>query len=252
VAGDPRKRQKKQERRAAKRKTKHHDLARTKSAGLPERMAAATRFPVLFSWASDGLWTEGMGSVGLSRKLPSGLVAVGTFLVDRYCLGVKDAMAAVLPAPIYESKVIRGLPGGAKPMAPATVRRLVEQAVAYAASLGFHPHPDFHKARIIFGDIDPAQAEEEFAFGKDGKPLFIAGPYDTPERCRQVMRTLERAVGPDGYHFTIPFGASSEGLLEESIEGESIEGKVIRVIPPDEEETPTNLSEIGVGEEEYS
>src|SRR5216683_2416038 len=92
---DPRKRQKKQERRAAKRKAKHHELVRHKHAGLPERLTAAIRYPVLHSCATMDLWDQGLGWVCLSRALPSGQVGFAVFLVDRYCLGVKNAMADV-------------------------------------------------------------------------------------------------------------------------------------------------------------
>jgi hypothetical protein len=45
---------------------------------------------------------------------------------------------------------------------------------------------------------------EELEFGKDGKPLFIAGPHDGQARCRQILATLARSCGPDGSHFFMP------------------------------------------------
>ena len=209
---DPRKRQKKQERRAAKRKAKHHQLARTKQTGVAERLTAAARYPVLDSCATTDLWTQGLGWVCLSRQLPSGHVAFAVFLVDRYCLGVKDALADVVGRFEYDSQVVRKMRSHftAKDLSPADVRKLVEEAVAYARELGLHPHPDYQKARHIFGDIDAGQSTEQIEFGKDGKPFFVAGPHDTPERCRQILRTLEQTCGPDGFHYLIPFPEAGE------------------------------------------
>lgn len=206
MAVNPRKRQKKQEHRAAKRKLKHQQLAREKSVGLSGRMTAAARYPVLDSWVSEDLWAEGLGWVTLSRRLPNGSIALAVFLIDRYCLGVKDVMAEILGPSEYAANmqrmrgrfIIKNLP-------PETVRKFVEGAVAYAASHGIRPHADYHKAKLIFGDLDPAASTEDLEFGKGGKPFFVAGPYDDMVRCDRILKTLEASCGPDGYHYAIPF-----------------------------------------------
>jgi hypothetical protein len=201
---DPRKRQKKLERRAAKRKSKHHVLVKEKNAGLPQRMADAASYPIVDCGVSDSLWDMGMGSVWLSRQLPNGSIAVAIFLLDRYCLGVKNALADITGRFTYESKYMNDLRGRGRKMAPEAARKLVESAVEYARRLGFAPHADYHKARPIFGDIDASTCTEEFEFGKDGKPFFIAGPHDSPQRCREIMNTLRMSCGPGGSHFLIP------------------------------------------------
>src|SRR4029077_20110405 len=100
-----------------------------------------------------------------------------------------------------------GRPGGGMvKMEPACARKLVEGAVAYAHELGFAPHPDYQTAKVIFGDIDSSQCEEEFEYGKDGKPFFFAGPNDSPARCRQILDTLARTRGQGNFHFTMPVG----------------------------------------------
>ncbi len=104
MSADPRKRQKKLQRLKAKRQEKKHHHAREQSAGLAERLAAAARYPVLNAWVAEDLWTTGMGQATLSRALPDGSVAFAVFLVDRYCLGVKDAFGSILSRAEYESR----------------------------------------------------------------------------------------------------------------------------------------------------
>ena len=222
---DPRKRQKKQERRAAKRKEKKHDLVRQQSAGLPERLAAAARYPVLHCSIGDRLADQGMGSVLLSRELPGGQVAVAVFLVDRYCLGVKDTHMEILGRSSYESKYVRKM-GSEMPshdVPPAEAFKLLTEAVAYARSLGLPPHPDYAKARLLFGDVNPADSSAEFEFGKDGKPFFIAGPHDTPERCRRILATLTNSCGPGGFHYLLPMGGPGLGDLDEDEDDEFLD-----------------------------
>jgi len=37
--------------------------------------------------------------------------------------------------------------------------------------------------------------------GDDGKPFYIAGPYD---HARAIVDKLIRRLGPDGFHYIIP------------------------------------------------
>jgi hypothetical protein len=212
MATDPRKRQKKLERRNAKRREKQHSLVRQQHAGMGGQLAAATKYPVLHSWVTEDFWTEGMGWALLSRELPDGSIAVGVFLVDRYCLGVKDALPNVVGRYTYDMDFVRKIRQQftTREVSPATVRKLVEAAVAYAADLGLPPHPDYHKAKMIFGTIDPRESTEEFEFGENGKPHFVAGPTDTPQRCRQIIAILTHSCGPGGFNYTIPMAASDE------------------------------------------
>jgi hypothetical protein len=214
MSKDPRKRQKQLEKRAAKRKSKQHALVREKSAGLPERMTEASRYPILDCFVTDDVWDQGIGWVGLSRQLPNGSIAFALFLVDRYCLGVKNAMAAITSRFDYDERVVHKLQRqfSSKPMSPAAARKFVEQSVEYARSWGLAPHSDYHRAKLIFGSIDAAESSEQFEFGKDGKPLFIAGPHDNEPRCRQVLRTLAEHGGPDDFHFLMPAGNISRVL----------------------------------------
>jgi hypothetical protein len=218
---DPRKRQKKLERRAAKRQEKKHHLVRAQAAGLGGRLAAAAKAPVLHCWVAENLWSQGLGPVHLSRALPNGFVAVAVFLVDRYCLGVKNAIADIVSRSTYEAQFVRKTLSqfSLREISPATARKFVETAVDYARDLGFAPHTDYHKAKLLFGDIDASQATEALEFGKDGKPFFFAGPHDTPQRCRQIINTLTRKLGPNGFHFVIP-ARGDELILPGAVQNE--------------------------------
>ena len=211
---DPRKRQKKLENRAAKRKSKQHQLAKEKHAGLPERLAGAAKYPILHSWATTDLWDEGLGWVCLSRELPNGRVAFAVFLVDRYCLGVKNVMYDVAPRSAYDSQIARKMQSQfrSKDLAPGALRKLVEDAVEYARGLGLHPHPDYQRGKLIFGAIEATERPEGIEFGKDGKPFFVGGPNDTLERSQLIVRTLERSCGPGGYEYLIPLVDPNEVL----------------------------------------
>ena len=60
-----------------------------------------------------------------------------------------------------------------------------------------HPDPDFNRARDHLG---PWSGPTAITFGCNGKPTYISGPHDNPDH---VLRTLRRAVGRDGFNYTV-------------------------------------------------
>src|SRR4051812_22572422 len=102
MAKNPKRRQQKLERRAAKRKEKKKVVVRQQSAGLAERLMAAQSGPILHCWLTDEIWSEGIGWALLSRSLPNGMVAVAVFLIDIYCLGVKNVIVDVVHRVTYD------------------------------------------------------------------------------------------------------------------------------------------------------
>jgi hypothetical protein len=122
-------------------------------------------------------------------------VSVCGYLVDTYCLGVKDALG---PREMGRGGLRRFIDRffdafyGEPLSVPADLaRHLVWGAVAYAGDLGFSPHPDFTPAAGHLGALD---GPSEIRFGRNGKPFFMQGPFDDPGR---VLRTLRARVGDD-------------------------------------------------------
>jgi len=204
MAANQKKRQKKLERRAAKRKDRRRELIRQKNRGLGELLSMASGAPVLHSRIADMVRDEGLGYALLSRLLPNNRVAAVLFLVDIRCLGVKACFGRLMVRAEYDA-FCRELDGKFEMTdhTPADVRKLVEGAVEYARNLSLEPHPDYHRVKSIFGDIDARESQLEFEFGSEGKPWFINGPYASPARCRQILSILEHRCGPGGYHYII-------------------------------------------------
>lgn len=225
MALDARKRQKKAERRAAKQKDKQRALKRRAEASIARTHAAIGSAPLLRCFMTKDEGAQGMPQVLVSRLLPDGTVACAVFLLDLFCLGVKDAFLRVIGRSEFEDELVDGFESrfGVIKLEAACARKLVEGAVEYARSLGLEPHSDYGKAKAIFGDVDPAACTREFQYGKDGKPYFISGPHDTPARCDRILRALTQHCGPDGFHTLLvadedrllPFDDSSEDSDDE-------------------------------------
>lgn len=206
------KRQKRLAKQKAKRTQKKQALTRVKSMGLAERFGRFEHAPVLTCLITEAIDDSGLGNLFISRRAASGEVAVAYFLIDRYCLGVKDAFGKI-PAPGEYGEMLESFRAqDVRSIDAPSAKRLIEDSVAYASSFGISPYSDFRRVFPIFNGIDSAQAKETFEMGQDGKPYYIAGPYDSDEKSKQILAKLDAHFGTDGYHFTMP---ASEGLLEE-------------------------------------
>ena len=93
-------------------------------------------------WLRD-LFGQGIGWVIIARfKAKGQRVQVGVFLVDVFCLGAKLAVYEDCDLEDYRRR-IRNHYQSNFPMVsvePCCARKLVEQAVQYAQSLGLAPH----------------------------------------------------------------------------------------------------------------
>ncbi len=121
------------------------------------------------------------------------------YLVDTWCLGLKDAAGP-------RSMDRRRLGGFIQQIfsawdepavqAPLELgRQLVYGAIGYARKLGFEPHADYGRAA---GYLEAWDGECELTFGRDGKPTYISGPDDDGER---IIRKLRRGLGDGNYDF---------------------------------------------------
>ena len=188
------------------------------SGGRFARMGCTRReietSPVYGSWVGNTVFSQGIGHVLVARKLPDGAIAAGFFLVDPYCLGIKNAFLTVQSTIEFDETLnTQFLADDLQPVVPAYARKLIDDAVAYARNLGFEPHRDFRDASVVLGDIDPTECKEEFTFGHEGKPLYISGPHDSEARSRRIVAQLMARCGPDGAHYMIGMGDPGEMAL---------------------------------------
>lgn len=174
--------------------------AKKKVEALPQGVGAnvrrAAEYPIARCLVPAGLFEMGVGHVILARSLPSGRLGCGFFLVDPFCLGVKDAFFAELGRDELQSRIEAQAEFQTFVEAdPAWARKLIRDAVAYATDLGLPAAKDYRVVEMIFGDVDAGACTETFTFGRDGKPFYVTGPLDTPARIRTVCRTLQDRLG---------------------------------------------------------
>lgn len=207
--------QKKLAKKRAKDKQKQRALAQRRQAmtSLSGQMQWASTFPIHRCYISDGIFGEsGMGVIFLTRALSDGRIAMMFLLIDMHCLGVKDAGGQITTPAGFDRMFERSQAASRfSPADPSRARKLTEQAIAYAQSIGFPPHADYRKVAPLWGDIDAAACTEEFTFGLAGKPNYVAGPNDDAARQHLIVHRLRETVGEGNFNFTVGGSADETG-----------------------------------------
>jgi hypothetical protein len=194
----------KRARKAQRRKQVVAQKRRTEivEASLPARVLRAAQAPIQRCLLTGDLFEIGMGTLILARGVTSHHLAVGSFLLDAFCLGVKDVIFESVESEFFEFYVeATGMESPLVSVDPDYARKLLRDLAAWSQSIGFPPHRDFAAVERIFGDVSADESEADFPFGSDGKPLYIPGPFDSPSLIRRRIEQLQKHLGDGGFEF---------------------------------------------------
>ena len=191
----------KRQQKLLKKKQRTNQLAKLRNSRLNTSnrqiiLAAAERAPWIGCYLGGD---SGMRTVFAIRQTRNGVVA-SVFLVDLYCLGVKDAFFIK----DFDMESFRGRYAEAEmtTVSPEYALKLILDATAYARNIGFEPSSETGLCKLIFGNVDPKNCTEEFVFGRNGKPTYTNGPNDSPEKQRSILDTLQK-LGHGNYEFIL-------------------------------------------------
>lgn len=191
----------KRKQKLLKKKQRTNDLNKQRNVRLnPSNrqviLSAALRAPWIGCYVGGG---AGMQTVYAIRQTRSGSVA-SVFLVDTYCLGIKDAF--FIKNFDMEGFRNRTAQMESKSVSPEYALKFIQDAIAFAKNIGFDPSSQTGLCKMIFGNVDPTTCSEEFVFGLNGKPTYMSGPYDSPDKQQSILETLGK-LGTDGYSFAL-------------------------------------------------
>lgn len=141
---------------------------------------------------------SGVGIVVVTRKKSHDQYLICSYLIDYWCLGVKDAITATTFKSYQDyqnfvSKTFSTFYHNYEKISIDQAREIVWGAVEYAKTLGFQPHRDFAKTISHLGVLE---GKSSLKFGKEGKPFYVAGPYDNRKK---IINTLIETVGEGNF-----------------------------------------------------
>ena len=205
---DPRKHQKaimkkRSKQKAALQRQSHRQAFTSFSPQAIIRRARA--FPLFECWISANWQQDDMGLVEilLARQQPDGDICFGVYLVDKYCLGLKNTFAnAGFSRTRYQNEVRSTIFHENVPVAcPVELaHQMIYASIEYAAQFGFQPEQDFALSQYMLAPRGELEEPYQLTFGKNGKPFFVAGPHDNAAR---ILKQLEKTAGPGNYDYLV-------------------------------------------------
>jgi hypothetical protein len=192
---------------------------------------------------------SGMKQIVVARQKKNGHLIVGMYLIDYYCLGLKDTMfdefddLEDLEDRIFSNAKNEGL--HYTEIDANYAFNFIYGAIEFAEDLGLDPHKDFKITEYILDDVDDIDYID-LEFGKNGKACFIPGPSDN---ISIIMAKLDRHVGKGNYDFSL-FQSKFYDDDDEEYE-EDIEDKIFEI--QDEDLTQEEFEErLEAQKEEYT
>jgi hypothetical protein len=171
-------------------------------ASLPARVLRAAHEPVQHCFLTEEIFEIGIGTLILARGATPHRLVLSSFLIDVFCLGIKDVMFQSVDSEFFER--YRDAMDAGSPMVavdPGYARKLLRDLAAWSQTIGFAPHREFAAVERIFGDVNASEAA--FQFGRDGKPFYIPGPNDTAALIRRRIAQLQKCLGNEGFGFEV-------------------------------------------------
>ena len=173
-----------------------------------KKLRQARRFPIHECLINPSWREQGLATILVSRRQLDEHLAFGVFLVDIFCLGLKNTFANV---DFSESRYVREVVGrvyeqqASEPCDSELAHQIIYGAIAYARQFGFKPNKDFRLSQHLL-DAPESIGPSDIEFGKDGKPLFISGPDDNVQK---ILHQLQATAGEGQYDYLCPVGPAN-------------------------------------------
>ena len=211
--GQQRKRKKALQKRANRKQTSKQMQAKGPVSVL-QHVRRARSYPIEGCWIMPGWEEGGMAVIVVARRQTNGNIVYGNYLMDYYCLGLKNTFFnADIPAGQFRREILPEVMQGNEPqeISPALAHEIIYGAIEYARQYGFRPQRDYRRTRNILDPPGTYPSTGAIEFGREGKPLFISGPYDNVDA---ILRQLGRTAGEGNYNFMVGLG----GPLSDEVE----------------------------------
>lgn len=185
----------------------------------PERYirTKARTLPIGTCYVSANWRQTGNAIIIVPRIHINNNVTHGAFLVDLYCLGVKESYwqfnQPQLEYKEYIDRLMHEDPFEVSvvPADYVLVHNIIYGALEFAGEIGFQPHKSFELTKYILEEDDEHVKLIDIEFGFKGKPLYISSPMNPGEKNR-VMSHLYTRLGKGNYYFITE--EEAEGFFE--------------------------------------
>lgn len=169
-----------------------------KEGGVIPAISECSKFPLYECKVLDNWEETGISPVYVSRQLTTDSYVFICYLVDFWCLGVKDTILkfGVSKGELYN---IYNTSQGLVTISYQDARSLILGAIDFAKAIDIAPHASWNGIPSSFIEADLAY-EKKFVFGQEGVPFYVSGPNDYEHyNVQEIINKVSQAKG----HYTV-------------------------------------------------
>ncbi|NYZ69679.1 hypothetical protein H0A36_27060 [Endozoicomonas sp. SM1973] len=163
--------QKKLQQKKAKKKQKRVQQIQTQKKA---NVVSIHQSPIEHSLVHSDIWKAGIGTVLIVRRANDGRLFMGNYLIDTWCLGVKDAFVREVSFAQLDDFLSKH---SMDKHTPAYCKALIMSSIEYGKQNNFKPNLD-DKSKKFIAAIQYDPSSYQFEFGKEGEAFYISGPHD--------------------------------------------------------------------------
>jgi len=182
-----------------------------KAQNIPPVRRVAMSGSMLECWINSNWREQGMASLFLLGNAGAGGFVFAAFLLDIWCVGLKDAYGQTGISRLDFQDNILKRAKDTMPMVrvdPTNARKLVASAIRFSRQNGFKLPAHFDRWTAIFGDLGGISSADLSAFGKDGK-LFYMGSREFLAQ-RLIGMTPEQFMQRPDVQWTMPLSSPDQ------------------------------------------
>lgn len=146
---------------------------------------------------ADEEWRDGLGYVIVIREHTGGKKSFAVYMVDRWCVGVKDTFFNVRQDDdSIEELLSRVGEYRLQEVSYNEAHNMVWGAVDYAEEAGIKPHKDFATTQYFLEEDTDEIPLIEYEFGKDGKHYLVA---KSQLELSKYLQPMKKNLSEDEY-----------------------------------------------------
>lgn len=169
----------------------------------PERFIRekARSFPIYKCYISPDWKESGIGWIFVTRRRKSGNLIVGVFLVDFYCMGVKDGIYSDnMTEEEMQERFFDNMPVEFKEITYPEVHNMILGAAEFAGEADIPQCKEYSILQYILEPDTDDIPLIEYEYGKNGKYLLVCGPDSTD---KYLIPGLQKRLG-EKFEYILP------------------------------------------------
>jgi hypothetical protein len=153
---------------------------------------------------NTGWQDSGIASIFIARKHSNGNITYGSYLMDTWCLGLKDTSSRFNVAIEHWEEIKEQMDEqgeGFEPIHYNLAHNIIFGGIEFAADYEFKPHKDFSLTQFILEEDDERIPIEEVEFGLDGKAHLVV--FNEDHKAKAALNYLKANFEKGEFTFAI-------------------------------------------------